>query len=115
MGVFFRSRQSGRRGNAKTSFGREGRRLGGDEPDWFAGASGAYDHDRSLYLLLRKQEELSEVSRRRGEEGRRARRENHGHEVWRQQSDADARLGSFGRARFDAGHDGYDFEPRTER
>ena len=50
-----------------------------------------------------------------GRKRRREHGENHGHEVRRHEDDAAAGRGPLRRARFDAGHDGHDSEPRPQR
>src|SRR6266851_1635169 len=114
MGVFFRRRQSGRWRKSARSFGWKGRWSRRDEPDWFAGASRFHDYNGGLHLLLRKQEELPESTRLGGQGVARAGRKNHEYKVWRQSGYATAGLGSLRRPRFNARHDGHDFEPRLE-
>ena len=76
---------------------------------------GLHHHDGSLHLLLRKQEDLPKSLDAEVRKAVARVEKIMGTKFGDNTRHADAGIRPFRRARFDARHDGHDFEPRAER
>ncbi len=110
---FSKSKTDGR-GDMKPLLGGKGREPGRDDEHRPAGAAGVHHHHRSLHVLLQERQKISaHVLERRENVGRLAGKRD-GQEIQRYEKSA-LGFGPLRSARFDARHDGHDFEFGPER
>ena len=106
--------QDGRQRIDEAAARRQGREPRRDVPHRPAGAARLHGHDRGLHLLLRQQAHVSAAAQGPDAVGHRRHRAADRQEA-RRSAEPAAGVGPLRRPRLDAGHDGHDPQPRSQR